>query len=154
MGGSVFIGIRKRNGEIYMAERWTNPTPYWFNDPDFYNPNEITLNEYINLAKEPRLQTEIHPSSYGVILYDAPSGKLLSRQGYTTIGTLHVSLNDIDKLKIVDRLSQNFSWFKFTKLFTTFINSGINFLKDFGVGSPEILAEVETNGFFIRSINL
>ena len=27
-------------------------------------------------------------------------------------------------------------------------------LKDFGVNIPEIFAEVETNGFFIRSINL
>jgi hypothetical protein len=34
------------------------------------------------------------------------------------------------------------------------IISGAISLKDFGVNIPEILAEVETKGFFIRSISL
>lgn len=86
MGGSVFIGIRRRNGEIYMGQRWTNPTSWWFNHPEMYDADEKRLLEYINLQEEPTPRTEIEPSEYGVILYDALKGRLLSRQCYTGLG--------------------------------------------------------------------
>jgi len=106
MGGDVFIGIRKRNGEIYLAERWTNPTSYWFNDPAMYDVDEKTLDNYIELPEEPRPQTEIHPSEYGVILYDALNNKLFSRQDYTSVGRLIVSLFDPENMELAQVLRQ------------------------------------------------
>lgn len=100
MGGHVFVGIRKRNGTIYRAERWTNPTSWWFNNPAFYDADEKVLDEYINLQEKPQPQTEIHPSEYGVILYDAFNGKLLSRQDYCGIGHMMVDLYDEEKMEL------------------------------------------------------
>lgn len=100
MGGDIFIGIRKRNGEIYLGERWTNPTSWWFNNPAFYDPDEKVLDQYINLQEVPRPQTEIHPSEYGVILYDALPGKVFSRQCYTGIGKTLVSLHDEEMMEL------------------------------------------------------
>ncbi len=106
MGGHVFIGIKKRNGELYMARRWTNPTSWWFNNPELYDPDEKLLDQYINLAEEPHPEVEIHPSEYGVILYDAQKGRLLSRQDYSSIGQALVTFSDDEMMEIAQALNQ------------------------------------------------
>lgn len=106
MGGDLLVGIRKRNGEMYLATRWTNPTSWWFNNPELYDPDERSLDQYINLAEQPRPETEIHPSEYGVILYDAQKARVLSCQCYGSLGRVLVSLNDPEMMELTQALQQ------------------------------------------------
>jgi len=105
MGGSVLIGIRRRNGEVYLSERWTNPTPYWFNDPDFYNEDEKLVQEYLD-GEDSKPQTTINPSEYGVILVDLIKGRVLSRQNYTFIGGITLNTTDSEKMELVLKLQE------------------------------------------------
>ncbi len=105
MGGSVLIGIRRRNGEFFISERWTNPTTFWFNDPDFYNDDEVELQEYID-GENDKPQTVIHPSEYGVILVDFIRRRVISRQDYTSIGRLFTNFTDIEKMEIIQKLKK------------------------------------------------
>lgn len=105
MGGSVLVGIRRRNGEIHLSERWTNATPYWFNDPDFYADDEVTLQEYLD-GEDGKPQTRIHPSGYGVILVDLIKRRVLSRQDYTGIGSVTLNTTDEEKMELVVKLKE------------------------------------------------
>lgn len=106
MGGDMLVGIRRRNGEVHLATRWTNPTSWWFNNPEMYDPDEKLLKKYLKLAEQPRPEKEIHPSEYGVLLYDAQKARVLSCQCYSAIGSTLVSLSDREMMELAQATHQ------------------------------------------------
>ena len=99
MGGTVFVGIRRRDETEHLYECWTNSMPRWFADPEFlYDGPGVA--EFIRLAEERlaaggSIYTARHDgvtfSEYGVILIDHVAKKILSCQGYTRVGRMRAS---------------------------------------------------------------
>lgn len=98
MESRVLIGIRRRNGTYYLAEHDPEGLSLVLNDPDFYNPDEELVQQFLAEAKEAEIQTEIHPSEYGVILIDLVHRMVLSRQSYCSVGRLRVAMLDLRKI--------------------------------------------------------
>jgi hypothetical protein len=94
MGGTVFVGIRRRDGSEHLYERWTNSIPWYFADAEFVNDGP-GVDEFVRRADEleasgETLYTKKHHhvtySEYGVILIDHKTKKMLSCQGYAKPG--------------------------------------------------------------------
>lgn len=87
MGGYFCVGIRRKDGSEYIAERHTNPLPGWVCDPEWWSGGKV-IDRYIAAAKGERLfrpRKIVFPSEYGVVLFDFITKKVLSRQDYTSL---------------------------------------------------------------------
>lgn len=96
MGGEVFVGVRRSNGQEQCSLRWTNSMPQWLADPDFLSGGR-ELTKFLKLAKstnkwpQSKLVKRIQPSEYGVILVDFQTHEILSRQDYTKVGEFMIT---------------------------------------------------------------
>jgi len=99
MGGTVFIGIRRRDGAEHLYERWTNSISWWFATAEFVTDgngvDEFVRNAEEVIASGESIYTKRHRavtySEYGVILVDHCCKKILSCQGYVRPGSLMAS---------------------------------------------------------------
>ena len=92
MGGSVFVGIRRKDGTEVLMERWTNPLPDLFTNPGFVDDGAV-IDEYLShnaTTAYGGVRKSVTYSSYGVILVDFVTNKILSRQGYCSLGEINV----------------------------------------------------------------
>lgn len=110
MGGSLAVTIRTKENGLIKMDRWTNPTPYTFIDPDFLNGGE-TFKEYrqtwIDMCKaydngfhekdypmaeiycsKESSRDMIAPSEYGIVFIDMLNKYFFSMNYYTSFETL------------------------------------------------------------------
>jgi hypothetical protein len=89
MGGSICVGIRRGDGTEYVAERWTNALPFRLSWPAFWADGVVTteyLDAHLKDSYAERLE-EVIPSSYGVVLIDFITKKVLSRNDYCGVAS-------------------------------------------------------------------
>lgn len=102
MGGSIAVGIRKQDGTEYIGRRWTNPLPGWLSDPAFWEGNEV-VDKYIDNVTEDSEDFGtlecIKPESYGIVLIDFQTKRVLNRQGYCGVGSRTCAFIDADDAK-------------------------------------------------------
>ena len=85
MGGALAVAIRRKNGEEYISERWTNPLPHWMVNPLFWSGGKV-IDEYITSEDNWKPVKRVFPSEYGTVLFDFKTKKVFSRQDYCGIG--------------------------------------------------------------------
>lgn len=107
MGGGLAVTIRMPDGTWYKMDRWTNPTPYTFVDPNFLSGGK-TLTDYIAqwtemceaydsgtyerdapmasvyCNREYSSRDLITPSEYGIVFIDFQDKLFLSMNGYAS----------------------------------------------------------------------
>jgi hypothetical protein len=104
MGGTLFVGIRRRDGTEYISERWTNLLPFLFSNPRFWEDGE-EVDEYIKMGLENfPPANRISPSTYGVTLIDFQTKRVLNRQDYCGVGQTVCSFVDAELAQNVQDL--------------------------------------------------
>ncbi len=103
MGGSVLMGIRRRNGSEHLWQIWTNIVPHLFATPNFIKDgkgvdkfireHEALRSRKGNLWCAQKLSA-VEYSEYGVILIDFVSKRILSRQDYCRPGVVSIFWHD------------------------------------------------------------
>ena len=58
MGGSIFVGVRTRDGVEHLGISWTNWLPRLFADPTFYSEG-AALKELLDYWKEEQGRAEV-----------------------------------------------------------------------------------------------
>lgn len=109
MGGNVAVTLR-RNGVEHRMDRWTNPLPETWHDPDFLDGKDSAIEAYlkpwIDMAEDwkkngpqgPFLHNMtsayapfpfgLQPSEYGAVVFDFDTHTLLSWQMYSKPGSM------------------------------------------------------------------
>ena len=94
MGGTINIAIRFSNGDAVCVNRWTNNTPYWFEDPDMFT-NEQHAKDYLamTLENDPKedpycsgLSQRLGYSEYGIVVFDYMTNTIIEKNEYSHIG--------------------------------------------------------------------
>lgn len=85
MGGAITVGIRLQDGHEEIWDRWTNPLPDWFSRPQFWT-GQKEARQYL-AAGHPNmtLLSRIEPISYGIVLIDYVTKRVISRQEYCSV---------------------------------------------------------------------
>lgn len=83
MGGLVAVTIRMSNGDIVKMGRWTNPLSSFLLRPRFLEDTDAYLEDYIRYDHEE--WSLLAPLSYGLIVIDCVTKKVLHSQGYTSM---------------------------------------------------------------------
>ncbi len=140
MGGSICVGIRRRDGSEHILIRHTNSLPYWWSNKDFLEDGQ-SVDKYI----KPKIKSWcssnvkiIKSSEYGVVLFDFISKKVFSRQGYSSPGRIIVNVNDIAQMYNFGRLLEN-------NMVTKIENFGYDYDKEISIGTLDNLKNKALN---------
>lgn len=100
MGGKVAVCFRHEDDTTDCRWVWTNATPFWFTHPDLMRCPEKHIQAYLapsgyaefcnDNGDSPLLPRSIAPESYGLVVIDVTSKKLMHMQGYTAYGEIYI----------------------------------------------------------------
>jgi hypothetical protein len=138
MGGSIAVTVRDPNGKEYRMCRWTNSLPGFINDIGLINKDPKHLEEYLEQWKGmvedwkshiKKCKKEDHidctfkynmtpvyapesglliPIEYGLVIVDMQNNVILSCQGYSCPGHVHMCFNtDPETLKQINIFATN-----------------------------------------------
>lgn len=162
MGGRITVGIKRPDGREFVHERWTNPLPYYFSNPDFLLGKEEAIQQYELAPEELHKNYIIYPYDYGIVLVDFPRKMIFSRQRYTTLG--QVVLFDDDKemyenifrlyeLNLIGDVIQTMdhleSWYQI-KLLDKEINQWIAKFKKYFAGEEIELDQIKYSNYIVK----
>lgn len=112
MGGSLAVTIREADGTEHRMCRWTNPTPYFVNNPLLCEKDPAYLAGYLSQWRDMREDFErnqgnkafehnmtscyapypfLAPHGYGLLVVDMQRDVILDMQGYTSYGAVDVT---------------------------------------------------------------
>lgn len=108
MGGDIRVIIREKSGNIIKMNRWTNSFPDFINSPKFISKDISHYDAYMKSFYEMKKDWEANhesgefkypmtdfyfpddgllaPSGYGILLIDYMKEKVMSVQGYASLG--------------------------------------------------------------------
>lgn len=100
MGGSIFVGVRARDGVEHLGISWTNWLPRLFADPTFYEEGDAfrELMDYWNNEEgRGERRKRIAPSEYGAVLVDLATAsgerpQMWTCNGYSSFGNYLYSI--------------------------------------------------------------